>query len=252
LLNCFGIRFSSWVSSVGAIVGTLIPMALITLLGAVWLCLGHSTEVELTWHHFIPDLSNINHISFIVALVFGLIGIEMSAIHAGDVKNPERAYPRALFVSVIIILSSLICASIAIAIVIPAHELNIITGLIEAYSAFFNAFHLGWMTPIIVIAIVMSSISGVSAWILGPSRGLMIASQDTALPTFLSRVTSKNVPVNLLLLQGMIVTLLTSLFFIFAFSQCGILAVICLNSTVGGPVLCWSVCCFNYLAAPLS
>jgi len=212
LLNCFGIRFSSWVSSIGAIVGTLIPMALMTLLGAVWLFLGHPTEVELTWQHFIPDLSNINQISFIVALVFGLIGIEMSAIHAGDVKNPERAYPRALFISVLIILSSLICASLAIAIVIPAHELNIITGLIEAYSAFFNAFHLGWMTPIIIIAIVMSSISGVSAWILGPSRGLMIASQDTALPKFLSTVTSKNVPVNLLLLQGIIVTLLTSLF----------------------------------------
>lgn len=212
IVNCFGIRISSWISSIGAIVGTLIPMVIITLLGAVWIILKKPTTIQFTWQNFMPDLSSINQMSFVVALVFGLIGIEMSAIHAGDVKHPEKAYPRALLISVIIILTSLICASLAIAVVLPAHQLNIITGLVEAYSAFFDAFHLSWMTPIIVIAIVISSISGVAAWIIGPSRGLMVASQDTALPKILCKVSNKNVPVNLLIIQGILVTLLTLLF----------------------------------------
>ncbi|MES2204989.1 MAG: APC family permease [Pseudomonadota bacterium] len=212
LINCFGIRISGWISSIGAIVGTLIPMAIITLLGAVWLLLKKPTTIQLTWHSFTPNLSSINQISFVVALVFGLIGIEMSAIHAGDVKNPQKAYPWALLISVIIILTSLVFASIAIAVVLPAQQLNIITGLVEAYSAFFNAFHLAWMTPIIVFAIIISSISGVAAWIIGPSRGLMVASQDTALPKTLCKISKKNVPVNLLLIQGILVTLLTLLF----------------------------------------
>ncbi len=212
IVNCFGIRISSWISSIGAIVGTLIPMTIITLLGAIWIILKKPTTIQFTWQSFMPDLSNINQISFVVALVFGLIGIEMSAIHAGDVKNPEQAYPRALLASVIIILASLIFASLAIAVVLPAHQLNIITGLVEAYSAFFAAFHLSWMTPIIVIAIIISSISGVAAWIIGPSRGLMIASQDTKLPKILCKVSKKNVPINLLIIQGIVVTLLTLLF----------------------------------------
>jgi amino acid transporter len=212
IMNCFGMRISSWISSIGAILGTLIPMALITLLGAMWIILKKPTEIQFVWQNFIPDLSNINQLSFVVALVFGLIGIEMSAIHAGDVKNPEKAYPRALLLSVIIILASLIFASLAIAVVLPSHQLNIITGLVEAYAAFFNAFHLAWMTPIIVIAIIISSISGVAAWIIGPSRGLMVASQDTKLPHILCKVSRKNVPINLLLLQGVLVTLLTLLF----------------------------------------
>lgn len=212
IINCFGIRISSWISSIGAIIGTLIPMTIITALGAAWIILQKPAAIQFTWESFIPDLSSINQISFVVALVFGLIGIEMSAIHAGDVKNPEKAYPRALFVSVIIILASLIFASLAIAVVLPAHQLNIITGLVEAYSAFFDAFHLSWMTPIIVIAIIISSISGVAAWIIGPSRGLMVASQDTALPKILCTVSRKNVPVNLLIIQGILVTLLTLLF----------------------------------------
>ena len=127
LLNCFGMRISSWVSTVGAIVGTLLPMAIITVLGAAWLMLGKPTELALTWSSFAPNLSNINQISFVVALVFGLIGIEMSAIHAGDVKNPKKAYPWALLISVLIILASLVFASIAIAIVLPHQKLNIIT-----------------------------------------------------------------------------------------------------------------------------
>lgn len=212
LLNCFGMRISSWVSTIGAVVGTLFPMAMITVLGATWLLLGKPTELQLSWHSFAPDLSSVNQISFVVALVFGLIGIEMSAIHAGDVKNPQTAYPRALLISVFIILASLVFASIAIAIVLPHQQLNIITGLIEAYMAFFSAFHMTWMTPIIIIAIIISSISGVAAWIIGPSRGLMVAGEDTALPKLLSKVTKKNVPVNMLLLQGIIVSLLTLLF----------------------------------------
>ena len=212
VINCFGIRISGWISSIGAIVGTLIPMAIITILGAAWLILKKPTTIQFTWHSFMPDLSSINQLSFVVALVFGLIGIEMSAIHAGDVKNPEKAYPRALLVSVIIILTSLIFASLAIAVVLPTHQLNIITGLVEAYSGFFSAFHLAWMTPIIVFAIIISSISGVAAWIIGPSRGLMVASQDTSLPKILCKVSKKNVPVNLLIIQGILVTLLTLLF----------------------------------------
>lgn len=212
MVNCFGIRISSWMSSIGAIVGTLIPMVIITALGAMWIILQKPTTIQFTWQSFTPDLSSINQISFVVALVFGLIGIEMSAIHAGDVKHPEKAYPRALLVSAIIILASLIFASLAIAVVLPTHQLNIITGLVEAYSAFFDAFHLSWMTPLIVIAIVISSISGVAAWIIGPSRGLLVASQDTTLPKIICNVSKKNVPVNLLIIQGILVTLLTLLF----------------------------------------
>lgn len=212
IINCFGIRISSWISGIGAIVGTLIPMAIITLLGAAWIILKKPSTIQFTLHSFMPDLSSINQISFVVALVFGLIGIEMSAIHAGDVKNPQKAYPRALLISVIIILASLIFASLAIAVVLPAHQLNIITGLVEAYSAFFDAFHLSWLTPIIIIAIIISSISGVAAWIIGPSRGLMIASQDTQLPKILCKISKKDVPVNLLIIQGILVTLLTLMF----------------------------------------
>lgn len=212
IINCFGIRISSWISSIGAIVGTLIPMTIITVLGAAWIILKRPPAIQLTLNSFIPDLSSMNQISFVVALVFGLIGIEMSAIHAGDVKNPQKAYPRALLISVIIILASLIFASLAIAVVLPAQQLNIITGLVEAYSAFFDAFHLSWMTPIIVIAIIISSISGVAAWIIGPSRGLMVASQDTALPKILCKISKKDVPINLLIIQGILVTLLTLLF----------------------------------------
>lgn len=212
LMNCFGMRISGWISSISAIIGTLIPMAIITLLGSLWMVLHKPTTLHFTAKNFLPEVSSIHHLSFLVALVFGLIGIEMSAIHAGDVQQPGKAYPRALLISVVIILASLICASLAIAVVLPAQQLNIITGLIDAYAAFFDAFHLSWMTPIIVIAIIISSLAGVAAWIIGPSRGLMVASQDTALPKKLSKVSRHGVPINLLLLQGCLVTILTTLF----------------------------------------
>ena len=210
LINCFGIRISSIFSSVGAIIGTIIPMLIIMALGAAWLYTGKPYHVDFSLHSLMPDLSQISNLTLVVGLIFGLIGIEMSAIHAGEVKNPRRAFPRALLISAVIILITLIFASLAIAIVIPQEQLNILTGLIQAFQAFFDAFNMSWMTPIIVVAIIIGSLTGVAAWIIGPAKGLMVASQDGSLPPIMCKTTRTGVPIIILVLQGIIVTVLSS------------------------------------------
>src|SRR5579872_4420927 len=44
-MNCLGIRISSWVSIVGAVIGTIIPMLIIIVLGAFWLLNGHHSQI---------------------------------------------------------------------------------------------------------------------------------------------------------------------------------------------------------------
>ena len=103
----------------------------------------------------------------------------MSAIHAGEVDKPEKNYPRALRNSSILIWLSLVCSSLAIAIVIPRQELNFVSGLIDAFSKFFQSYHLGWLLPIIVLSIAIGCMCEVSAWVIGPTRGLLIAAKES-------------------------------------------------------------------------
>lgn len=213
-VNLFGIRISSLVSIFGAIVGTLVPMMLIIALGLTWLSNGYHSEVHFSWSHFWPDLSNLRNLVFVTGVLFGLVGMEMSAVHAGDVSDPQRDYPRALFYSTMIILASLVLASLAIAIVVPPNQLNLVSGLLDAFDAFFKAFHIPWMSPVIDVLIIIGALSGVSAWVIGPTRGLMVAVSDSETLQFLKKTNRYGAPQTILLLQAAIFTVLCAAFVI--------------------------------------
>lgn len=214
IINCFGMKASSILSSIGAMIGTLMPMLLISILGIIWLIQGHALPTEFTQSPLIPDLSNVNSYAFLVAILFGLVGLEMSAAHAEEVKNPKRSYPLALLISVVLILMTLIFASLAIAIVVPKSELSIITGLVQAYKIFFSQFGLSWLTPIIVGCIVIGSLAGVGAWVIGPVKGMYASALDGCLPQGFNQLNRFGAPQKILLLQGLIFTILSLLFLI--------------------------------------
>ncbi|HEX2548385.1 MAG TPA: APC family permease, partial [Gammaproteobacteria bacterium] len=163
---------------------------------------------------FIPNITSAHDLAFLTNILFGLMGIEMSAVHAGDVKNPSRDFPRALIFSALIIMATLIFACLAITIVVPKNELTLVSGLIDAFGIFFNAYHMNWCIPIIAILIIVGSMGGASTWILGPARGMLIAGDDNKLPAVFVRRNKNDMPIGILLLQGVIVTVLCMVFFV--------------------------------------
>ncbi len=211
-INCLGIRASSWLSSVGALLGTLVPMLFIIILSCIWLLTHHDSATPITVNALLPNGHTAHNIGFFIAILFGLLGMEMSAMHAGDVNNPQRDYPRALLISAIVILLSLVLASLAIAIVLPQDQISLVSGLIQAYQAFFNVFHLTWMTPVIIVLIIIGGMSCVGAWLIGPARGLMVASQDGYLPRVFCVCNRFGAPQRILLTQGGIFTVLCTVF----------------------------------------
>lgn len=103
-------------------------------------------------------------------------------------------------------------ASVAIAIVIPQSKLNLVTGLLQAFTVFFGAYHLTWLTPVVVLLIVIGSLSGVAAWIIGPSKGLAVAAEDGGLPKLFKFRNKQGTPIPVLILQGIIFTGLCAVF----------------------------------------
>ncbi|CEK10504.1 APC family permease [Legionella hackeliae] len=214
LLNCFGMRISSIVSIIGASLGTILPMVGISLLGIVWFFQGRPLAVDTT-STWLPDFSSIGNLSLFSAVLFGLLGMEMSAVHAEEVKNPQRDYPRAILYSAFLIFATLVFGSLAIVIVVPNQQLSVVSGLIDAYAVFFNAYQLPWMTPLIALLIILGGLSGVSAWIIGPTKGLLVSAQDGSLPEIFSKVNRYGAPVAILVTQGIIFSLLSSVFIVF-------------------------------------
>ncbi len=212
LINCIGLNVAGWVSIIGAILGTIVPMLFIAALSFFWVHAGHVSQIHMSVHGFLPTQAHWQDIAFFTSILFGLMGMEMSAVHAGDVRNPKRNYPRALLYSAIIIFVTLVLSCLAIAIVVPHDQLNLVSALMDAFTLFLSAYHLQYLTPVIAVLIIIGSLSGATAWILGPARALMVATEDTHLPAFLSKCNSKNMPVGILVTQGVIVTLISLIF----------------------------------------
>lgn len=216
-VNAFGMKVSGLVSSLSALFGTIIPMILIIGLGITWIAQGKPLAIPLTATNFFPQMSHLHNVAFLVIVLFSLMGLEMSAVHAEEVKNPVRDYPRALFYSALIITVTLILSSFAIAIIVPVKSLNIVSGLDQAYSLFLSAFHLQWLLPITIVLIVLGAFGGMAAWVIGPPKGLAIAATDQCAPRIFADRTEKNVPISILILQWIVVMILCCLFLFFKY-----------------------------------
>jgi putative glutamate/gamma-aminobutyrate antiporter len=214
ILNLFGMRVSGWISTLGAVTGTLVPGLLIIILGAIWWLGGHPLQFQPSWHNLIPDMGNIQQLVFFTGVMLSYTGIEMSAVHAREVKYPQRDYPRALLLSFILIVLLYSLGSLSLSAVVPQAEISLTGGAMQAFEIFLDQYHLKSTVPLVALLVVLGALGSLSTWIIGPCKGLLAAAQGGGLPPSLHKVNRAGIPVRMLLLQGGIVTILTSLFII--------------------------------------
>lgn len=212
LINFRGMKTSGWVSSFCVMAGTIIPGAIIIILGILWMLGGGTTQIEFTWDNLIPDMSNLSNIVLVAGMLLAVAGMEMSAVHAQEVKNPQKDYPKAILLSTVIILGIFILGALAIAIVVPSSDISLVAGVMQAFTDFFKAYGIEWAIPLLAFLIVLGALGGVVTWIAGPSKGILAVAQQGSLPPFFQKVNKNGVQVNILLVQGGIVTILALTF----------------------------------------
>ena len=209
LANWYGMKTSSWVSILSALVGTLIPMAVIIFLACLHLHRHLPLALSPTASSWLPQPAQL---SFLVVGLFSVFGLEMSASHAEAVANPKKDYPRALLISSVLIVLTLVLSSLAIAIIVPPQSLNLVTGIHQALTLFLKDAHHTSILPTLIAAIILGCFGSIAAWAIGPTKGLLVAAKDGLLPPVFKRTNRYNSPSALLLLQMVLVTILSLLF----------------------------------------
>src|SRR3989344_4012985 len=200
--NLLGMRASNLISTVGVILGTLIPGAVIIVMGIAWFFFGKPSQITFTWQGVLPNLTHLNNLVFLTGVLLGMSGMEVSAVHAKDVKDPEHSYPKAIFSATTIILILLIFGSLSIAILVPKAKLDIVAGVMQAFSDFFKAYHVPQFTKAMAILIAIGVISMVSTWIVGPAKGFLKTAVEGEIPPFFQKMNKNNMPVRIIIAQA--------------------------------------------------
>ncbi len=211
-VNLRGMKTSGWISTIGAVFGTLIPGTVIIVLGCMWYFSGKPIQIEFTMDSFLPNLSSPSQLAFLAGVLLGLAGMEMSAVHAREVKDPRKNFPKAILLSALIIIVLSVLGTLAIAIVIPQSEISLVSGGLEAIAFFLRSYGLGWSVPLVSFLIAVGALGQMSTWTVGPTKGLLAAAQDGDLPPVLHKMNKKNMPVAMMIFQGIFVSILATIF----------------------------------------
>ncbi|WP_241222903.1 APC family permease [Bifidobacterium samirii] len=202
------------VGSVSGLVGTLFPALLLIVFGGVWLASGAPSYTPLDARALLPPWTGVASIVLVVSNVLAYAGMEVNAVHANDLREPGRDFPRAIGMAVVLILLVLVLPTLAIAIAVPHARLGLIDGINLAFDGFFSRWGMPWGTPAVSLLIAVGAFASVVAWIAGPSRGLLAAARTGLLPPAMQRRNQAGVQVGILIPQGVIVTVLALLFVI--------------------------------------
>jgi amino acid transporter len=213
LISSRGVGLVSKLSSSGTLIGTLIPGAILVALGIVYLLQGNHSAAPMNVHHLLPAWTGIASIVLVVNSFFTYAGIEVNAVHVGDLRNPAREFPRSIFVAMALVLAIFILPTLAIAWLIPAGNISFTVGVMQAFKALFAHFGISFAVPLIAIALAIGALAGMMSWLDGPSEGLLrIGREQGFLPPFFQQVNKEGIEVRILGGQAIVITIIALLY----------------------------------------
>lgn len=211
-INFRGMKVSGAISTIGTVLGIILPGAILLALALAWLSSGQEPAISLNARDIFPDLSSIKNIVLLTGMFLFFAGIEVSGVHALEVKDPKKDYPKAILIASLIVFAIFLLGSLSIAVIIPQSEISLTAGIMETFTAVLSVFHLNWLIPIIVILTAPGMIVQVNSWIAGPSKGILATAQNGDLPPLFQKVNKHNMPVNIMIFQAIIVSLISIVF----------------------------------------
>ncbi|EAF0570871.1 glutamate:gamma-aminobutyrate antiporter [Listeria monocytogenes] len=204
-----GTKNTAKIAKFGFIIGILIPAIILFILGIAYVAGGNPLHVTFSKEAFIPDFSKASTLVIFVSFILAYMGVEASASHVNEMTNPKRDYPLAMIMLVILAIALNTIGGLTISAVLPLKDLSLSSGVVQTFQALILHFGsgLGWAVKLIAIMIALGVMGEVSAWVVGPSRGMYIAAEQGLLPEKMKKVNKHGVPVPLIMVQGIVVTI---------------------------------------------
>jgi APA family basic amino acid/polyamine antiporter len=177
-VNILGVRQGSRLNGI-ATVAKLMPLLLLVLVGALFVQRSNLTIATA------PDLGDVTRAS--IVLIFAFSGVESALVPSGEVKDPARTVPRAVFVAMLAITLLYIAIQLVAQGVLGAALSKSPTPLADAAGVVFGP----WGKILLLGAVVVSTFGYLSGMTLAIPRALFAFGRDGYLPAAIAAVHSR-------------------------------------------------------------
>lgn len=188
-----GTKLTARIAKVGFFGGVLIP-AVVLLIGLIaYLATGGVSQLHFNMNGFVPDFTQVSTLVIFASFILAFAGVEASASHVNELKNPGKIYPMVMIVLCIltIVLDTLGGLAVAMTMTEAQLDANLSTGVVTAFANIFDAhFGCGWFVYIIAFLLAAGVLAEISSWIVGPSRALLDTADEASSRVAWQRPTS--------------------------------------------------------------
>ncbi len=205
-----GTKLTARIAKVGFFGGVLLP-AVVLLIGLVaFLATGGVSQLQFEADGFIPDFTQVGTLVIFASFILAFAGVEASASHVNELKNPGKIYPLVMIVLCVLTIVLDTLGGLAVAMTMTSAQLdaNLSTGVVQAFANIFDAhFGCGWIVYVIAFLLAAGVLAEISSWIVGPSRALLDTANEGIIPRSLAKTNKHGVSIKIVVIQGIIVTI---------------------------------------------
>jgi glutamate:GABA antiporter len=179
--NVRGLAVGKWIQNAGGL-GAFLSVALVLVAAIAARASGAAVRA--------PGLT---HVGWEMATSFAvmcnaLVGIELASTMGDEMRDGPRDLAPAIAMAGVVSIASYLLVTGAVLMLVPAGDLGVIQGVMQAVTAGARSAKIGWI--VVPLSIVMGLATGgaASAWFAGSSRVPFVAGLSQALPAALGRV----------------------------------------------------------------
>jgi amino acid transporter len=185
ILNIIGLNIGKWLQNAGG-VSTYVPLLiLVVIAGVVWL--RHGSVTPFTSANIWP-VWNWDTVNFWSQIAFAFTGLELVSAMSGEVRDPRRTLPRAVFAAGALIALMYIAGTIAVLVLVPAPDVSPTSGVFHAITVGAIVLQIAFVGILAAIFVTVGNAGGVGSTVAGIARVPFVVGIDRYLPKAFGRI----------------------------------------------------------------
>ncbi len=204
------LKSARW-TGLGVVIGTAVPTVAIIGLGLWWVGSGKRSEIPYHAGAIVPAWHGLASLVYAAGIVVAFAGMEIGGFYSHVTRSVKRTYPVAVLVAALFVATLSVLGSLAIAMVVPAKQIQLAAGIMQAVSAFFTKLSIHSLVRPLGVLIIIGVLCGLASWSMGPAEGMRRVAADGHLSPWWGRTNGRGAPTSVLVLQAVLGSLLTLL-----------------------------------------
>jgi amino acid transporter len=196
---------SGWILNLAAVLKVLIALTL-GVLGVMYV-MQNGMATELTPANLLPDFTDANSLTYLSIILFNFMGFEVITTYADSMENPKVQIPKAIIAGGIAIAAVYLISSFGIGAAIPAEDLSLDSGIMDAVAIMAGEASL--LLAIVGIVFLATLVGNMLSWSFGVNFVADYAAKHGNMPKVFARENAKTgMPNGAAIMNGIVASLL--------------------------------------------